>query len=70
MYLKCTTLRVGVSHPSADLPATLALIEQKQFDPALVTTLVAGWDDAPRALLERSTKVVIRRSPLGLATTR
>ena len=62
MYMKSATLRVGVSHPSADLPAVLRLIEQGLFDPAKVSTLVADWDDAPRALLEHSTKVVIRRS--------
>ena len=39
----------------------------RRFQPALVTTLIANWDDAPRALLERSTKVVIRREPRGLA---
>lgn len=65
MYMNSVTLQVGVSHPSADLPATLALIERGLFDPAKVTTLVADWDDAPRALLERSTKVVIRRAPLA-----
>ena len=69
MYLNSSTLHVGISHPSADLPATLAVIEKKSFDPALVTTLVANWNDAPRALLERSTKVVIRRDPLGLAAS-
>ena len=68
MYLKSTTLHVGVSHPSTDLPATLALIQSGSFDPGKVNTLVASWEDAPRALLERSTKVVIRRAPLGLAS--
>jgi hypothetical protein len=59
---------VGVSHPSADLPGVMALIEAGLFAPAHVNTLLAAWDDAPRALLERSTKVVVRRAPLGLAT--
>ncbi len=67
MYMTSATLRVGVSHPRADLPDVLALIASRRFDPSLVTTLVADWDDAPRALLERSTKVVIRRASLGLA---
>jgi alcohol dehydrogenase len=69
MYLKGTTLHVGVSHPRADLPQVLALVEQRLFDPAIVTTLVADWDDAPRALLERSTKVVIARRPLRASTS-
>jgi len=64
MYMACATLRIGLSHPRADLPAVLALIEQGRFDPRQVTTLVADWADAPHALLERTTKVVLRRSPL------
>ena len=67
MYMKSATLRVGVSHPSVALPGVMALIESGRFDPARVNTLVAPWDDAPRALLERSTKVVVHRAPLGLA---
>jgi threonine dehydrogenase-like Zn-dependent dehydrogenase len=34
MYMTCATLRIGVSHPRADLPAVLALIAQGRFDPA------------------------------------
>jgi threonine dehydrogenase-like Zn-dependent dehydrogenase len=64
MYMKSTTLRVGVSHPSADLPAVLSLVERGLFDPARLSTTVADWDDAPRALLEHSTKVVLRRPRL------
>jgi alcohol dehydrogenase len=64
MYMKSATLHVGVSNPSADLPAALELVAAKRFDPSRVNTLVADWDDAPRALLERSTKVVVRREPL------
>jgi len=30
-----------------------------------VTTLVADWDDAPLAFLERTTKVVVQRAPLS-----
>jgi threonine dehydrogenase-like Zn-dependent dehydrogenase len=70
MYMESATLRVGISHPSADLPSLLPLIERGLFDPSKVSTLVADWDDAPRALLEHSTKVVIRRAPLGLAAAR
>jgi threonine dehydrogenase-like Zn-dependent dehydrogenase len=66
--MKSATLRVSVPHPSADLPAVLKLVERGLFDPSKLNPLVADWDDAPRALLERSTKVVLRRAPLGLAT--
>jgi alcohol dehydrogenase len=66
MYLKSATLHIGVAHARADLPALLALLERRSFDPTVVTSLVASWDDAPRALLERSTKIVLKRKPLGL----
>ena len=39
----------------------LALIESKKFQPEKITTLLAGWDDAPDAFLERTTKVVVHR---------
>jgi alcohol dehydrogenase len=64
MYMTCATLRVGVAHPRADLPALLQLLEQGRFDPRVVNTLVADWTDAQRALLERTTKVVLHRAPL------
>jgi threonine dehydrogenase-like Zn-dependent dehydrogenase len=64
MYLKSATLHVGFANARADLPALLALIERKAFDPTVVTSLLAPWDDAPSALLERSTKVVLHREPL------
>jgi len=65
MYLKCATLRIGFSHPRADLPAVLQLLENGLFDPGKVNTLVADWADAPHALLERTTKVVLRRARLS-----
>jgi len=43
------------------------LVRAGTFRPDKVNSLVAGWDDAPIALRERSTKVVLRRAPLGLA---
>jgi alcohol dehydrogenase len=64
MYMTCATLRVGVAHPRADLPAVLQLVEQRRFDPRVVNTLVADWTDAPHALLERTTKVVLHRPSL------
>ena len=65
MFLKCATLQIGFSHPRADLSAVLQLLEKGLFDPRKVNTLVADWSDAPRALLERSTKVVLSRAPLS-----
>lgn len=65
MYANDSTLRTGVSHARAALPEVLALIAGGRFDPARVTTLVADWDDAPLAFLERTTKVVVQRAPLS-----
>jgi alcohol dehydrogenase len=64
MYFKSATLHIGVSHPRTHLPAVLRLIESGRFDPRRINPLVADWDDAPRVLLERVTKVIVRRAPV------
>ncbi|MFL6655508.1 MAG: zinc-binding dehydrogenase [Sulfurifustis sp.] len=66
MYINDWTLHVGVSHPRADLPKLLALLETRRFKPEVVTTLLAEWDDAPRAFLEQTTKVVVTRDALRI----
>src|SRR6266702_679580 len=63
MFTNSSTLHIGVAHPRADLPRLLAFLETGTFKPEKVTTLVANWDDAPRAFLERTTKVVVKRDP-------
>jgi alcohol dehydrogenase len=65
MYTNSSTLHIGVAHPRADLPRLLALLQTGKFKPEKITTLVASWDDAPRAFLERTTKVVVKRDPLN-----
>jgi alcohol dehydrogenase len=70
MYMKSATLHVGVSHPRATIPAVLALIASGKFEPHKVTTLIADWADADRALLESSTKIVLRRPMLAAADRR
>jgi len=69
MFANDSTLHTGVSHPRAALPEVLALIASGRFDPARVTTLVADWDEAPSAFLERTTKVVVQRAPLSGTTS-
>jgi threonine dehydrogenase-like Zn-dependent dehydrogenase len=61
MYFNSSTLHLGVSNPRSDLPDLLALIATRRFQPEKVTTVLADWDDAPHAFLERTTKVVIQR---------
>jgi len=68
MYVNCSTLQTGVSHPRADLPAVLDLIESKKFKPEKITTVLAEWDEADQAFLERTTKVVVHR-PAIIAKT-
>jgi threonine dehydrogenase-like Zn-dependent dehydrogenase len=62
MYFNSTTLHLGVSNPRSDLPDLLALIASRRFQPEKVTTMVASWEDAPKAFLEDTTKVVVQRS--------
>lgn len=61
MYLYGSTLTTGLANVRADLPAILTAIEGGRLKPELVTTLVADWNDAPEALLESTTKVVLVR---------
>ncbi len=65
MFANSSTLHIGVAHPRADLPRLLAFLQAGKFKPEKVTTLTANWDDAPRAFLERTTKVVVKRDPLN-----
>jgi threonine dehydrogenase-like Zn-dependent dehydrogenase len=67
MYLSGSSLVTGLVNARADLPGVLALVASGKLDPGLVTTLLAPWDDARRALLERTTKVVLWREPAEVA---
>jgi alcohol dehydrogenase len=64
MYMRSATLHVGVSHPRAHVPAVLDLIQHNGFDPSKLNPLLSTWDDAPRTLLERTTKVIVQRPRL------
>ncbi len=71
MYATDVTLRLGVSHPRAVLPALLDFVDRTGFPAERATTLTAGWDDAPSAYTARTTKVVLHRdrlTPDGQAT--
>jgi threonine dehydrogenase-like Zn-dependent dehydrogenase len=65
MYATDGTLRLGVSHARAELPALLEFVARTGFAAESVTTLTAGWDDAPAAYAAKTTKVVLRRDPLS-----
>jgi len=61
MYGNDSKLHTGVSHARATLPEVLNLIESKKFQPEKITTCLAKWEEADRAFLERTTKVVVHR---------
>lgn len=61
MYAKSLTFRTGLALPSVHLPDILALVASGAFDPGLVTTRLAHWDDAAEAFLEPGAKVVVER---------
>lgn len=61
MYANSVTFRIGVSHPRPDLPQVVDFIAKGRFDPRMVTTVLADWDEAPEAFATRTTKVVVCR---------
>lgn len=65
MYATDATLRLGVCHARAVLPALLAFIHRTGFPAERVTTLTADWEDAPSAYTARTTKVVLHRNPFA-----
>lgn len=67
MYAADATLRVGVSHARAALPALLDFLQRTAFPAERVTTLLADWDDAPTAYTTRTTKLVLQRPRLTRA---
>jgi threonine dehydrogenase-like Zn-dependent dehydrogenase len=62
MYTKGITFETGRVHARTAIPHVLELARSKNLRPELVTTRVVGWDDAPKALVERDwTKLVMAR---------
>jgi threonine dehydrogenase-like Zn-dependent dehydrogenase len=64
MYVHGGTLKTGLANVRADLPDILAAVQSGKLKPEMVTTRVADWNDAPDALLDPTTKVVLVRKPL------
>lgn len=64
MYSKSATFHIGISHPRRDVPEILPLIQSGKFKPQEITTLSADWENAPKAYLEKTTKLVIKRKPV------
>lgn len=66
MYVHGGTLKTGLANVRADLPDILEAVQSGRLRPELVTTLTADWHDAPEALLDPTTKVVLIRPPLAI----
>ncbi|WP_433733725.1 zinc-dependent alcohol dehydrogenase [Nocardia sp. CA-129566] len=61
MYSRCCTFHTGRAHVRPAIPAVLDLVAAGRFDPALVTTVTADWEDAIDALLATPMKLVAVR---------
>jgi threonine dehydrogenase-like Zn-dependent dehydrogenase len=59
MYTRGCTLHTGRAHARALIPGVLDLITAGRLDPSLVTSAVVGFDDAPEALADPPTKLVL-----------
>lgn len=64
LYAKNLTLKSGLANPMADIPSMLSFIENRQVNIGAVNTRIASWDQASNALIEDTTKVIIRRNPI------
>ncbi|MBO0885614.1 MAG: hypothetical protein J2P17_35830, partial [Mycobacterium sp.] len=62
MYVNQASFITGLANARAELPAVLDAVTAGQLRPELVTSMVADWVDAPQALLDPTTKVVVRRA--------
>lgn len=59
MYTRCCTLHTSRVHARATIPGVLELITAGKLDPALVTSSVVAFDDAPDAMADPPTKLVL-----------
>jgi threonine dehydrogenase-like Zn-dependent dehydrogenase len=61
MYDRCCSFHTGRCNARPPLEELLGLVTDGRFHPAAITTHVAPWDDAPEAVLEPQTKLVLER---------
>jgi threonine dehydrogenase-like Zn-dependent dehydrogenase len=62
LYSRSVHLHVGIGQARPAIPALLDLVASGRLRPHLITSATAAWQDAPQALLEPTTKLVISRS--------
>jgi threonine dehydrogenase-like Zn-dependent dehydrogenase len=61
LFTRGVHLHIGRAMARPAIPAILDLVAAGRLRPQLVTSATATWDDAPEALLEPTTKLVISR---------
>ncbi len=61
MYVAGVSFHTGRPHARASIPEILDLVEKKTLKPELVTTKLVSWEDAPAALADPPTKLVMVR---------
>jgi alcohol dehydrogenase len=59
LYTRGVHLHIGRAMARPAMPAILGLVAAGRLRPQLVTSAIVAWDDAPEALLEPATKLVI-----------
>jgi threonine dehydrogenase-like Zn-dependent dehydrogenase len=61
MYTTGVTFRTGRVDARPLIPDIVALVAADRLRPQLVTTTAVGWEDAPAAMLDLPTKLVVNR---------
>jgi threonine dehydrogenase-like Zn-dependent dehydrogenase len=63
LYTKGITLHISRADSRLYAPEVVDLVASGTLRTQIITTDVAGWDDAPAAWLTPSTKLVLVRNP-------
>jgi alcohol dehydrogenase len=61
MYTRGVTFHVSRADARRFLPAVADLVADGRFQPLVVPTTIAPWEEAPRAWLEPAAKLVLAR---------
>jgi threonine dehydrogenase-like Zn-dependent dehydrogenase len=62
LYSRGVHLHLGIGMARPAMPAILDLVAAGRLRPELVQSATVAWDDAHRALIEPTTKLVISRA--------
>ena len=62
MYTKGITFRTGRCHARSSIPEVLDLVRAGRIQPERITTAVVPWEEAPQALSQPRTKLVVARA--------